>query len=112
MRCRKRLRESTVPRAKRPLMPFPRELARQRTSEASDDLVAAVHSAADCNFSVDDRAAFRWPRCLQAVAYLSFAAGRLPDDPDRHVLSRSESGRRGIEHYRAFGTPVWTASRA
>ena len=45
-------------------------------------------------------------RRLSAAAGLGAAAGRLPDDPGRHVLSGREPGRDGVVGHRAARAPV------
>ena len=77
-----------------------------------DEPVAPVHPAADRDLAADGGAAARGRRRLPAAAGLGAAAGRLPDDPGGHVLSRRQPRRDGLVGHRAARAAVRPGARA
>src|SRR5437762_975624 len=77
----------------------------------SREPVEAVHPAAGGDRAVDDGHRARRRDRLPPAAGLRIAAGGLPDDPGRHVLSGSEPRRHGLRRDGATRAPVRPAPR-
>ena len=79
---------------------------------ATNEPVASVHPAAGRDVAADGRRSLlAGAVALPAAPGLGAAAGRLPDDPGRDVLSGRESRRHGVGRHRAARAAVRPAAR-
>src|SRR6202030_3265224 len=122
MRLRKPPATAAPPAAKSP-QPRPLAISRANTPDLNrrrksqtgrrrrNESVEALYSAARCHCAADGGDRVMRSRGLQTAAGLRAAAGRLPDDPVRHVLSWGQPGSDGLVGDGAARAAVRAGSR-